>query len=232
MSEQCEKFSAAVALGLLVPAPILGVAAGLWLWPGEGLGEAVWMAAKVWLVGLPVVWLMLVDRRRPRLPRLRREGMGLGLVSGLVIAAVIGGAYLAVGERWIDLEPVRQRAAEAGLDVWWRYLALALYATFINALLEEYVWRWFVFTRWEKVVRSGRLAVVLSAACFTLHHILALAAFFDPVIVALGSLGVFLGGVIWSAIYLHSRNIYAPYLSHIFADVAVFGIGAWLIFGS
>ncbi len=42
---------------------------------------------------------------------------------------------------------------------------------------------------------------------------------------------VFIGGATWSWIYLRWRNIYAAYVSHVFADLAVFGVGWWLVFG-
>ena len=46
----------------------------------------------------------------------------------------------------------------------------------------------------------------------------------------LGSLGVFLGGVIWSWIYLVYRNLWAAYVSHVAADIVIFGIGYTLLF--
>ncbi len=46
----------------------------------------------------------------------------------------------------------------------------------------------------------------------------------------LASLGIGIGGVTWSWLYLTYRNIWAAYVSHIFADVVIFGIGYVLIF--
>jgi uncharacterized protein len=42
--------------------------------------------------------------------------------------------------------------------------------------------------------------------------------------------GVFAGGVIWSALYLRYRSIWPGYLSHALADLAIFAIGASLLF--
>jgi hypothetical protein len=47
----------------------------------------------------------------------------------------------------------------------------------------------------------------------------------------LGSTGVFIGGATWSWIYLRWRNIYAAYVSHVLADLAVFGVGWYIVFG-
>ena len=100
----------------------------------------------------------------------------------------------------------------------------------INSILEEYLWRWFVVTRCE-VLMPRLAAVVLSGLLFTLHHIIALDVYFDWRVVVLGSLGVFIGGATWSWLYIRYRNIWAAYVSHVFADVIIFAIGWKLLFG-
>ena len=64
-----------------------------------------------------------------------------------------------------------------------------------------------------------------------LFRSIALDFYFDWRVTLLGSSGVFIGGAIWSWIYLRWRNIYAAYVSHVFADLAVFGVGWYLVFG-
>jgi membrane protease YdiL (CAAX protease family) len=110
-----------------------------------------------------------------------------------------------------------------------RYLWGAVYWCTINSMLEEYVWRWFVSTRCE-VLMPRRLAVMAAGLLFTLHHIIALDVYFDWRIVVLGSVGVFIGGTTWSWLYLRYRNIWAAYVSHVFADVIIFAIGWKLLF--
>ncbi|MHC4769736.1 MAG: CPBP family intramembrane glutamic endopeptidase, partial [Planctomycetota bacterium] len=105
----------------------------------------------------------------------------------------------------------------------------AVYWCTINSMLEEYVWRWFVSTRCE-VLMPRRLAVMAAGLLFTLHHIIALDVYFDWRIVVLGSMGVFIGGTTWSWLYLRYRNIWAAYVSHVFADVIIFAIGWKLLF--
>jgi len=55
--------------------------------------------------------------------------------------------------------------------------------------------------------------------------------YFNATVTALAALGVFIGGATWSWLYLRYRNIYAAYVSHVFADVIIFLIGYLLIFG-
>lgn len=227
--------TALLALLLLVPAPTVGLVAVLF-GPTDDAGnttlltQAVWAGSKVVLLGLPVAWLVWVDKQKPRIPRPAWAGMPAGLISGVLILAAILGGYYAIGRGWIDIPETADRMRSKGLDALWKYALLTVYWCTINSLLEEYVWRWFVFTRCEALMRRYA-AVVAAAVFFTIHHVIALAAYFDDWrVVVLGSLGVFVGGATWSWIYLRWRNLYAAYVSHIFADLGVFWIGYELIF--
>ena len=220
---------ALVALLLLVPVPSIATWFGLIGFEGP-VGQTVYSAGKVWIVALPLAWLLLVDRARPRFPRPRREGVPAACVTGTLIFAAIIGAYWLFGHRWINAEAVRAEAFENGLDTRVKYVFFVVVLSLVNAMLEEYVWRWFVFTRCE-VLMPRLVAVAASGLFFTLHHIIALAAYFDWRVTLLGSVGVFVGGTTWSWLYLRYRNIWAAYISHIFADVAVFGIGWVIVFG-
>lgn len=219
---------AALALVAIVPAPTLGILAAMHLWPDSALGQVVYALCKVWLLVLPIVWIALVERHRPRLPPLRARGMAAGVVTGVLIFGVIVGAYALFGH-WIDTAAMVEQIESIGLGVLWVYALGALYWCTVNSILEEYVWRWFVFTRCEALM--PRIVAVLAAGFFfTVHHVIALAFYFDWRVTLLGSLGVFIGGTTWSWIYLRWRNIYAAYVSHVFADLAVFGVGWHLVF--
>jgi membrane protease YdiL (CAAX protease family) len=110
------------------------------------------------------------------------------------------------------------------------YILGAIYWITLNSLAEEYVWRWFVFRKFEILI-GGKLAVVAAAAAFTAHHVIVLAAQFNWPITLLGSLGVFTGGAIWSGLYLRYRSVWPCYVSHAIVDAAIFVIGYRLIFG-
>jgi membrane protease YdiL (CAAX protease family) len=197
---------------------------------GAGTGAAITTAAKIWLVGLPLVWSLWIDRARPGLLPLRRDGLGWGVASGVVIAVAILAGYGLVGRHWIDAAAMREIAVGRGLGDPGVYLLGAVYWCAVNALIEELVWRWFVYRQCARLMPPAR-AVPATALLFTLHHIIALAAYFDWRITLIGSAGVFTGSVIWSILYLRYRSLWPAYISHIGADVAVFLIGAWLIFG-
>ena len=56
--------NAVLALVLLVPAPTVGVLAGMWFLPGM-VGQSIYFLSKAWIIALPVLWLLKVDRGRP-----------------------------------------------------------------------------------------------------------------------------------------------------------------------
>jgi membrane protease YdiL (CAAX protease family) len=220
---------AALALAAIVPAPTLGLIAALYLWPDTALGQIAYAVCKLWLIALPVVWLVLVERRRPRIPRLTSQGMAAGVATGIGIFGCIVAAYLLFGG-WIDADVMAAQIAAIGLGDPRVFLIGALYWCTVNSILEEYVWRWFVFTRCEALMPRAA-AVIAAGLFFTLHHVIALDFYFDWRVTLLASTGVFIGGATWSWIYLRWRNIYAAYVSHVFADIAVFGVAWYLLFG-
>ncbi len=184
------------------------------------------------MIGLPVVWWLKVNQAQIHISGpTRREGwVGLGL--GLVMVVVIAIAYETMGRQWIEPEVVRATAASIGLLNPRLYGLSALYFTFVNAPLEEYIWRWFVYRNCTAWV-SGIGAIALSASLFTLHHAIALAAYTnDLTVVIIGSLGVFLAGAVWSSIYSRYQSLWVCIISHILADIAIALIGWQLLFGN
>lgn len=228
-----ERRKALLALLLLVPAPTIGTWFGFYSpdLRGTALGQGIYFASKVWILLVPLIWLFLVDRARPSLSPAAKGGLGTGAASGLLVSLAILGGWLAIGRHFIDPATARATAQAAGIGDWRLYLGFSLYICTVNAVLEEYVWRWFVFRKSETLLNgAGAGAILLSAFLFTLHHGLALLAQFAWPIALLGSLGVFVGGCLWSGLYLRYRSIWPGYVSHVLVDIAVFLLGAWMIF--
>jgi len=219
-----------LALLLLLPAPTIGTAAALLIWPDALLGRGLFIATKVWVALLPLAWMLLVDRQRVSWSPPRRGGFGVALALGLLIAAVILGTYsITINLGLMDPEAIATRAAKTGLNQLSIYIIGAIYWITLNSLMEEYVWRWFVFRQFEAIGPS-KSAVVATGLAFTAHHVIALAAQFNWTITLLGSIGVFTGGMVWSWLYLRYRSVWPCYLSHAIVDAPVFWIGYELIF--
>ncbi len=156
--------------------------------------------------------------------------MAAGALSGLILAvAIVLGAWL-VDVQHMDLAPLRAAAREMDLFSPAAYFAGAAAWTLVNSLVEEYVYRWFVL-RQSEVLLPPAVAVIASAAIFTVHHVIALNQYLEPSFTALASAGVFIGGIVWAALYHRYRSIWPGWISHVLADIAVFGLGGWLLFG-
>lgn len=259
--------SHALALALLIPAPTIGVLMAMFIAPDQWYGKTIHALAKFWLLALPVLWLLWVGRVRlghlaPReafrgvfrgdsggegrglfdgLINPPFKGLTAGLVTGVLTLIVIIGAWELLAKNWVDQAMFAEKIASVGLSTPLIYLGFAAAITIFNALMEEYVWRWFVYERFRDAMscllgdRSKALiipgAVALANLGFVLHHTIAMSLYFDPMTNALASLGIFIGGCTWSAIYLKTGNIYGSYLSHIFADIALFYVGYQIAFG-
>jgi len=226
-----------LALLLLIPAPSLGVLAAMGWLKGHALGNPLWGITKVWIVALPVVWLLYVDRGRvsfsPLAKPRRKSAIIAGMVSGIAIFILILAGYFLFAQHWIDGKALREHLIETGLDSLARYLALCVFLIVVNSAVEAYVWRWFVYTRCRTLLPAA-LAVIASGFAFTIHHVFVLGFNFqwDWRVVLLGSVGVFVGGVTWSILYATYRSVWVGWISHAWADLAIFIIGYLLLFGS
>ena len=197
--------------------------------------KAAFAAAKVTLMLIPLVWLLRVERRRPAIPRWSHRGMLAAHLTGILIFIIIALGYALVGRHWIDADAMRAQVESNGLATPLLFLLGALYWCTINSMLEEYFWRWFIGERLRDILprsAAGDLAsALLSALLFTLHHIVAMSMLVDARTTAAASAGVFVGGFIWSLLYLRHRNIYAGWVSHVYADIIIFYLGYRIIFG-
>ncbi len=163
------KQKAITALFFLVPAPSIGVLMAMYLTPGA-LGQAVFMFTKIWLILFPLAWIWKMTDERITIPKLSTKGMKVACLSGLLIFITIGICYLFLKSQGaIDSRALSQKAMTLGLGSPTFYILAAIYWCTVNSLIEEYVWRWFVFTRCERLM-SKFWAVIISG--IFLHSII------------------------------------------------------------
>lgn len=230
---------ALLALLLIAPIQLIGTTTAMVWFPDATWAKVAFGVAKVLLMLAPVLWLVKVEGVKPKIPRWVGfpwgPGMGWAHATGAVIFVAIAVAYFTVGAGWIDTSLMQAKVAQMGLDNIWLYLAGALYWCTINSMLEEYFWRWFIFTRLREVLprTAGGTAVAVGVCglLFMAHHVVALRVYFGWGVTVVGSLGCLIGGVTWSLLYLKTKNIYTAYVSHVYADLIIFYIGWRLIFG-
>ncbi|MCF7954758.1 MAG: CPBP family intramembrane metalloprotease [Phycisphaerae bacterium] len=223
------KRMALLGLLLLVPAPSIGVFAGMITLPDNVIGKLVFAASKFWILVVPLFWVGFVEKENFSLSRPRNGGFGVAAGLGFLMSLVIVAAYAVFGPLLIDPAGIKSMAAEVGLANRYVYLGGAAYWILVNSVLEEYVWRWFVVKQC-RVFMPRWPAIIVSAGCFTIHHIIAMQVYFSWPVTILASMGIFIGGATWSWCYLKYKSIWPGYISHAMVDAAVFGIGYILIF--
>lgn len=219
-----------LALVLLVPAPSIGVLAAMVAFPGTTLGKVVFAASKAWLFAFPAAWTLAVDRTPLGLSPVRKGGMGAGIAWGLAISTLVVVAYAAWGHALLDHALFVRKMREVGLGSIPLFAGGAAYWILVNSVLEEYVWRWFVYRKCADIMPSGA-AVAAAAFCFCLHHFVALRVYCSLSVALIGACGVFAGGVIWSVLYRRYASIWPGYASHAIVDLGLFGIGASILYG-
>ena len=189
------------------------------------------MVWKATTAAFPLLFMLLWERRRPRLSWPRRNDLLYGLGFGLPVAAGIFALYFG----WLRNSPLLASAPATAVGVLQKFRAdqlpgFLLVAAFIcvaNLLLEEYYFRWFIFGRLRAFLPLPT-AVAASAVVFMAHHIILLSVYlpdhFWTLTIPL-SLFIAVGGAIWSWLYARTGSLYAPWLSHAIIDAAIAVVG-------
>jgi membrane protease YdiL (CAAX protease family) len=198
---------------------------------------AVWVSGKVIQFGFPVLWVWLVERRRPSVLPAHFQGLRLGLAFGLIVGAGTLLLYYGILRHLSFFKGtpgrVHDKMVEFGLATPAAYFLFSAFLSVIHSFLEEYYWRWFVFGRLQRHVSLG-LAIGLSSLAFMAHHVIDLAMFFPGAFWTMAvplSACVGLGGAVWAWLYHRTGSIYAPWLSHLLIDAAIMIVGYDLAFG-
>jgi membrane protease YdiL (CAAX protease family) len=221
---------ALIGLCLVAIAPTVSIVTGFVFKAGM-LAVVVFAITKMWMFGLPAYWHLKVEKGAFSWSKPAQGGWLVSLGLGVGMAGAVLGAYLLLGDLMIDQPTLYALVEPVGLTTASQLAGAILFWVFINSVLEEYVFRWFITSRIEQLTGSKWNAVFLSAGIFTFHHSIALMMFISPLGTFIASLGVFIGGAIFSWIYLQYRSIWVAWIAHACADVAVFGIAWHLIIG-
>ena len=186
---------------------------------------------KLWLLLAPAYWYLGVEKNSTSWSLPTRDGLIVGGISGLIMSIIIIVMWLLFGDT-LDTDSMISELETTGLTEFRMYLAGMFYWIFLNSLLEEYVFRWFVTTKSIELLGSEIGALILSAILFTLHHVIALHFFgFIWWQTVMACFGLLSAAAFWSWLYVRYRSVWVCWFSHAICDVAVFGIGYLIIFG-
>ena len=225
-----QKQLALLGLVLVAIAPTVSVITGFALKAGI-IAAFVFVFTKLWMFGLPALWYLKVEGGERSYSMPKEGGWTISALLGMGMIFIIAIAYFLLGDLVLRSEDLHEILEPFELTVPWKLAIGILFWIFINSVLEEYVFRWFITSKLEQILGGKWRPILLSAGIFTLHHTIALAFFIDPLGNALASLGVFIGGVIFSWLYVQYRSIWVAWVAHALADVAIFAIAWQLIVG-
>ena len=221
---------ALLGLILVAIAPSISVITGFAFKAGL-LAIFVFIFTKVWIFGLPAFWYLRIEKGEKSLSWPENGGWKVSTLLGIGMLIVIFIAYFSIGDKLLRADELTEILDSVGLTVAWKFALAIIFWVFINSVLEEYVFRWFITSKIEQLIGGVWIPIFLSAGIFTVHHTIALAFFIDPLGNFIASLGVFIGGAIFSWLYMRYRSIWVAWVAHAIADVAIFIIGWNMVIG-
>tara|TARA_Y100001960_G_C14476457_1_gene729614 strand:+ start:72 stop:758 length:687 start_codon:yes stop_codon:yes gene_type:complete len=226
-----DKRNAIFALSLVAFVPTISILFTLNFNDDEFTSQAFFIACKLWLLAAPAYWYLNVEGNNISWSLPDKDGLVFAAITGISMSAIILLMWFLLGQT-IDTDSMLSELETTGLTDFRIYLAGMIYWIFLNSLLEEYVFRWFVTTKGVEILGSETGAIILSATMFTLHHAIALHYFgFYWWQTVMACFGLLTAAAVWSWLYIRHRSVWVCWFSHAICDVAVFGIGYIIIFG-
>lgn len=145
------------------------------------------------------------------------------LFLGLAVYGVIIGGFL-LGGKFIDWSAVSSSLQNSQENIF----LMGAYISLINSLLEEFFFRGFAFLV-LKELSGPKLAYLFSAGIFSLYHIAIMHSWFSPLVFILMLVGLFFAGLLFNWLNERYQNLYASWMVHMFANLAINTIGLLLI---
>lgn len=225
-----ERYKSLLPILLVGFIPSISVIFGIKIIENELHSQIFFVICKLWIFIIPTVWFFYVEKNIFSRELPSRKGLEMGTATGLIMSIIIILTWI-VFEDSINLEEMIDTLNSKGLSDVNLYVMGMIYWIFINSLLEEYVFRWFITTKASVLFGNNSYAIFFSALMFTLHHSLALHFFgFIWWQTIIASFGLLSAAAIWSWLYLQYRSIWVCWLSHAICDVVVFSIGYQILF--
>jgi len=219
-----------VAILMIGFVPSISVFFSLEIIDNERASQLFFLFCKLWIFLIPTIWYLRIDKDSISKKIPSQEGLTMGLITGVGMSIIIIIIWY-IFDSTLDIDQMVSKLQSKGLSNINLYFLGMFYWIFINSLLEEYVFRWFITTKSQIIFKNDIAAIIFSASLFTLHHAIALHLFgFIWWQTILASFGLLSAAAIWSWLYIRYRSIWVCWLSHAICDVAVFSIGFIILF--
>jgi membrane protease YdiL (CAAX protease family) len=203
---------------------------------GSFVALAAYGASKVIQFGFPLLWVIGVEKSRPRIIPPKRRDLRLGTTVGLLTLALLLVIYYTALRSGAILAatPAKVLAQMQSFHVAtpFTYALMTVFISGAHSLMEEYYWRWFVFRELTRLVQPAA-AVIVSSLAFMAHHVIILGVYFPGKFWTAAlpfALCVAVAGAVWAWLYQRTNTLYASWISHLFADIAIMVAGYDMIF--
>ena len=112
------------------------------LFPEPPVSSVFYGISRVFLIAFPFLWTVAGEKKPLPFPRFKSGGLGVGSITGLLIAIAALVLYKNVFKELLDVSEVIVKATQFGF-AGKNFQLFALFIIIVNATLEEYYWRWF-----------------------------------------------------------------------------------------
>lgn len=144
------------------------------------------------------------------------------LITGIVIYLSIMIAYYILN-KFLDFSSIINSLSMdqnvSGKD----FIFVALYISFCNSLLEEFLFRYFSFIKLSEFL-SKKWSYVISSILFAIYHISMVGSSFPLSLILLMIFGLSIGGFIFDYVDDKDKNISNSWIIHMFADFSIMTI--------
>lgn len=164
-----------------------------------------------------------------KLINLKKKGLSKGLILFMLFSYfVIIVGYLLLRNH-IDLYGVRESLLNKEQLNKNNFIFIFSYIIFINSFLEESFFRGFIYNVFKKEGYE-KIGVLFSALIFALYHIGIMDGWFNPFVMIVGVVGLFVTGIFLQDIVKREDNLLGSYLVHAIANLAINTIGTIMLF--
>jgi len=158
-----------------------------------------------------------------------RRCLSQSIWLGGLTALIFGGTYYFFGDVLLDKEMIAEKIGDQFKVTAGTVLLIAPVTIFLNSLLEEFFYRGFAFGLLVK--KHRKLGYLLPATAFTIQHILFIYHWLTPLPFGIALAGLFVLALVLEKMYEKSDSLAAPWLIHVFGDVAMMGIAVTMLRG-
>jgi len=213
---------------ILLPLAVIGVQLALDL--DSVLGVLGYSLYKVFFLVPPLIYCRVrginIFSSILKLRNWHRHLAAASLLGGIAVL-VFWGAYYVLGDLLLDKALIVAKIGDQFSVTASTVLLIAPITIFLNSLLEEFFYCGFAFGLLVK--RQRWLGYLLPAVAFTFQHMLFIYHWVTPLPLVMAIVGLFIFALVLEQIYAKADSIVAPWLIHVFGDVAMMGIAITML---